>query len=616
MDAQELLSPQRKSRAALSVLSPNMKRSESLTPVKSVRTPSRGRSERSETKLLYKVMSGTKGTVAVNGEPKTPCSTLKKAHMKMDASNKATTATTPVRRTPAKGNKDKSVTSVTPKRAAAAARGATNTNSSSAFTPQKVDKMNIYQDAETREKGNESSNEEIESKIASASDMMEKIEKIESGKKLSQNRPELSVTPRMMGKLLGATTPGTGSKGQSSARKGQAPSANTTDSSISSGSYGNYTSSITNTNSNSNSLPTSNHHVFSGSRTYTVSFPPGPMGLELEPIIISSHGERQLGCRVKDFYFNPLATPVKQQGLAKLKQHSMGSTKGEGSNGSNDSNGGDADGGSEEEEEDDDFMAYLEKTVQCGDVVSCVNGASVLSLSFQGTLDILRNLAHQTRVVVFKDISTHNTHSSPAAQLTPKKEQVNVNQCSDLSNSTSTSASHQYQYQRQYQYQQEQEQKQESASPAGWKIYPGTPEGTEGDRLDQKMMSSRTPPAATTAASTTTRGGNLDNIGIDAAAHNRSSGLLLSPRAIRTLTKGGVSTSTSISTSRVAYPSYEIESYDYTSELLGTGTHTGDGLSPVFTRKRRPVGRRRTAHDMVRPITPEDLKAVLRQVGL
>ena len=49
------------------------------------------------------------------------------------------------------------------------------------------------------------------------------------------------VTPGTRGNgqySANATTPGTGSKGQSSARKAQAPSANTTDSSISSGSYG------------------------------------------------------------------------------------------------------------------------------------------------------------------------------------------------------------------------------------------------------------------------------------------------------------------------------------------------------------------------------------------
>eukprot|EP01039_Chlorochromonas_danica_P013980 gene13980-16257_t len=38
-----------------------------------------------------------------------------------------------------------------------------------------------------------------------------------------------------------------------------------------------------------------------GKVEYVVLFPPGAMGLELEPVIKSS--EREIGCRIKDFYF-------------------------------------------------------------------------------------------------------------------------------------------------------------------------------------------------------------------------------------------------------------------------------------------------------------------------
>ena len=42
------------------------------------------------------------------------------------------------------------------------------------------------------------------------------------------------------------------------------------------------------------------------SNEYEIIFPPRTsMGLELEPIIISTNPPRQIGCRVKDFYFGP-----------------------------------------------------------------------------------------------------------------------------------------------------------------------------------------------------------------------------------------------------------------------------------------------------------------------
>lgn len=101
--------------------------------------------------------------------------------------------------------------------------------------------------------------------------------------------------------------------------------------------------------------------------SYEIAFPPGPMGLELEPVIISS--ERQLGCRVKDFYFS-------------LDHSGVDPTE-------------------------------LQVRVSPGDVVSHVDGVCVLSLRFAEVLDMLRQIRHAQRVVAFKNISascTFRTH--------------------------------------------------------------------------------------------------------------------------------------------------------------------------------------------------------------
>ena len=92
---------------------------------------------------------------------------------------------------------------------------------------------------------------------------------------------------------------------------------------------------------------------------YKISFPPGPMGLELEPVITSS--ERQIGCRVKDFYF-----------------------------------GHDHFGISPEE---------LQKIVQPGDVITHIEVNSVLSMPFIDILEKLKELKTKTRVISMKNIS-------------------------------------------------------------------------------------------------------------------------------------------------------------------------------------------------------------------
>lgn len=98
-------------------------------------------------------------------------------------------------------------------------------------------------------------------------------------------------------------------------------------------------------------------------KQYEIEFPTGSMGLELEPVIISS--ERQLGCRVKDFYFD-----LEYKGL------------------------------------DPD---YLQSHVAIGDIISKINGESVISFTFDAILNKLRQLKFEKRVVGFKNITASGT---------------------------------------------------------------------------------------------------------------------------------------------------------------------------------------------------------------
>ncbi len=96
------------------------------------------------------------------------------------------------------------------------------------------------------------------------------------------------------------------------------------------------------------------------SMSYTIEFPCGSMGLELEPVITSS--EREIGCRVRDFYF----------GLDHV-------------------------GISAEE---------IKSKVTIGDIIWNISGENVLSSKFNDILELLKKLKMVKRVVVFKRISS------------------------------------------------------------------------------------------------------------------------------------------------------------------------------------------------------------------
>ena len=92
---------------------------------------------------------------------------------------------------------------------------------------------------------------------------------------------------------------------------------------------------------------------------YKIEFPPGPMGLELEPVIKST--EREIGCRVKDFYF-----AVDHCGVT---------------------------------------PEFLLARVKLGDMISSINGEDIKSWPFAAILDKLRSLKDQTRIISFRNIS-------------------------------------------------------------------------------------------------------------------------------------------------------------------------------------------------------------------
>ncbi len=92
---------------------------------------------------------------------------------------------------------------------------------------------------------------------------------------------------------------------------------------------------------------------------YKIEFPPGAMGLELEPVIKSS--EREIGCRVKDFYFSIDHSGVDQ--------------------------------------------AYLEARVSVGDIITAINGDDIRSLPFVSIVERLKELKETKRVITFKNIT-------------------------------------------------------------------------------------------------------------------------------------------------------------------------------------------------------------------
>ncbi len=92
---------------------------------------------------------------------------------------------------------------------------------------------------------------------------------------------------------------------------------------------------------------------------YKIEFPPGAMGLELEPVIKST--EREVGCRVKDFYFS-----LDHQGID---------------------------------------PTYIEKRVNIGDIICSINGEDIKSLPFNSIIEKLRDLRETKRVISFKNIT-------------------------------------------------------------------------------------------------------------------------------------------------------------------------------------------------------------------
>lgn len=90
------------------------------------------------------------------------------------------------------------------------------------------------------------------------------------------------------------------------------------------------------------------------------------MGLDLEPVVISS--TRQVGCRVKDYYFD-------------LEHDGIDPT-------------------------------LVQSTVSLGDVLDSIDGQTVLSIPFPDIVTMLRSLKSKSRVVVFRrmTLDCEDTH--------------------------------------------------------------------------------------------------------------------------------------------------------------------------------------------------------------
>ena len=97
---------------------------------------------------------------------------------------------------------------------------------------------------------------------------------------------------------------------------------------------------------------------------YVIEFPPGSMGLELEPVITSS--EREVGCRVKDYYFGIDHVGIDQE--------------------------------------------YVQSNVAIGDIICQIQGGNVLSAKFKDILETLRTLKDVTRMVTFKSMSSSSKY--------------------------------------------------------------------------------------------------------------------------------------------------------------------------------------------------------------
>jgi hypothetical protein len=132
---------------------------------------------------------------------------------------------------------------------------------------------------------------------------------------------------------------------------------------------------------------------------YEVRFPPGSMGLELEPVIISS--ERQLGCRVKDYYFD-------------VQANNVGDSRNVVTISSNSNAAG----------------------VGIGHIILKIDGEQVNSQSFSEILDKLKLLKDSYRTITFKNISPTEM---PTAAGSGMKAQAHKGNGQPLSNTKSPS---------------------------------------------------------------------------------------------------------------------------------------------------------------------------------
>ena len=133
------------------------------------------------------------------------------------------------------------------------------------------------------------------------------------------------------------------------------------------------------THSFSKNMPTISKRITPTSQNeYALTFPPRTaMGLELEPVILSTNPPRQIGCRVKDFYF----------GTDFIEGLNIPNTN---------------------------FLwnrEFLMERVKIGDVICKVDDERVVSKSFVEILAMLRDLRNsdRSRLITFRNISSHGT---------------------------------------------------------------------------------------------------------------------------------------------------------------------------------------------------------------
>lgn len=146
-----------------------------------------------------------------------------------------------------------------------------------------------------------------------------------------------------------------------------------------------------------------------------VTFPPGNMGLDLEPLISSVSPERLIGCRIKDFYFGVDHTGIDEDSLR--------------------------------------------AAIGPGHIIASINGQEVLFAQFMDILEKLRQLKHEQRTICFKTLSTeessgisgirspgnhyfvfspdreHTAISSPRVSTPNRSQRIDASMLSPLSNS-------------------------------------------------------------------------------------------------------------------------------------------------------------------------------------